>query len=386
MKAAVIMPAATQLGGAEQMLLHLLRANRRAPSVDYHLAFLEEGPMIADTESLGYPVQKLQSGRLRDFHRCVATVRRLRGWLRREKPDVVLSWMGKAHLYAGPAAYLERIPAVWCQHAIPDTHWINRYATRIPAAAIFCCSRASQQAQEQLRPHRPTRVVYPAVDLERFLPERLPSPVEARAQLGLPPERPIMGMVARLQRQKGVHVFLEAACRVAQTHPDAYFVVVGGRYPLEPSFPEELERQIQQAGLEPRVHLAGQQTDIPLWMQAMDILVMPSIYPEGFGMVVIEAMALGKPVIASRSGGTVEIIEEGVDGLLVAPGDADAFAAAIRHTLNDTPGGRAFGPAAQRKARLYGADRLSETVAQRLQEVALRSCREDPLPAQDWNL
>lgn len=365
------MPTATQLGGAEQMLLSLLEANRQGPCLDYHLAFLEDGPMVAQVAALGCPVERFSAGQLRQAHRYVATVRGLRGWLRKLEPDLVMSWMGKAHLYAGPAARRAGLPAVWWQHGIPDRHWMNRLATRIPAKAVLCCSKAVQQAQAQLSPSRRSYVVYPAVDLCRFSLEGVPSPGAARTHLDLPLEGPIVGIVSRLQRQKGVHLFLKAAETVAKVHPDVFFVVVGGRYPLDPDYPEQLAQQARAAGLPPRVIFAGQQTDIPLWMQAMDVVVMASVQPEGFGMVAVEAMALGKIVIASRSGGTVEIIEEGIDGLLVEPGDAAAFATAIQRALSPDLNLESMRGAARQKARRFSPGQLADDMARILQEICV---------------
>ena len=217
MKVAIVMPLATQQGGSELMLEHLLHANRRNPQVEYTLAFLEEGPMVEEAEALGYRVRVFAAGRLRQLQRYTRTVLALAVWLRRERVQVVMSWMAKAHLYAAPAACLTGTPAVWWQHGmpnIPEPHWMDRWATRLPARAVFCPSRACQQAQQAISPPRPTWVIYTTVDLERFNPERLPNPTEARSKLGLPIQAPIIEIVARLQRWKGVHVLLEAAARV----------------------------------------------------------------------------------------------------------------------------------------------------------------------------
>ncbi len=93
---------------------------------------------------------------------------------------------------------------------------MNRWATRLPARAVFCCSKAAQNSQQALFPPRPTWLVYPAVDFEHVNPERLPTLAEARLKLGLPTQGPVIGTVARLERWKEVHVFLETAARVVR--------------------------------------------------------------------------------------------------------------------------------------------------------------------------
>jgi glycosyltransferase involved in cell wall biosynthesis len=368
-KVAIVMPLAQQRGGAELALQHLLLANRRAPRVEYTLAFLEEGPMADEAEALGYQVRVFAAGRLRQLHRYIQTVVALATWLRRERVQMTLSWMAKAHLYAAPATRLAGSPAVWYQHGIPEAGWLDRWATRLPARAVFCCSLAAQEAQQRLSPPRPTRVIYPAVDLERFDPERLPTPAEARVKLDLPTHGPLIGILARLQWWKGLHVFLEAAARVLRVYSEAQFVILGDPHFSEPNYPTELVEQARQAGYSEQVHFAGYQREIPLWMQALDIVVNASVGPEPFGMTIIEAMALNKSVVATRQGGPLEIINHGKDGLLVQPDDAGALASAILHLIEHADSRRVIGKAARQRAQQFGTDRLATELARHLAEA-----------------
>ncbi len=370
MKVAIVMTLAHQRGGAELALQHLLRANRRASRVEYTLGFLEEGPMVDEAEALGYRVRVFEAGRLRQLQRYARTVLSLAAWLRREQVQMTLSWMSKAHLYAAPAARLAGSPAVWWQHGVPEAGWLDLCATRLPARAVFCCSIAAQQAQQQLSPPRPTWVIYPAVDLERFDPERLPTPAEARVQLGLPTHGPLIGILARLQRWKGLHVFLESAARVLQVYPEAQFVILGDPHFSEPDYLTELIEQARQARISEQVHFAGYQTEIPLWMQALDVVVNASVGPEPFGMTIIEAMALSKSVVATRQGGPLEIISDGKDGLLVQPDDAGALASAILHLIEHADSRRVIGKSARQRAQQFSTDRFVTEMARHLAEAA----------------
>ena len=370
MKVAIVMPLAQQLGGAELALQHLLRANRRAPRVEYTLAFLEEGPMAEEAETLGYQVRVFAAGRLRQSQRYIQTVVALATWLRRERVQMTLSWMTKAHLYAAPAARLLGSPSVWWQWGIPESGWLDRWATRLPARAVICCSNAAQQAQQQLSPLRPTRVIYPAVELDRFDPERLPTPAEARVELNLPAHGPLIGILARFERWKGLHVFLEAAVHVLRVDSEARFVILGSPHFSEPNYPTELVEQARQAGISEQVHFAGHQRDIPLWMQTLDIVVNASVGPEPFGMTIIEAMALSKSVVATRQGGPLEIINDGKDGLLVRPDDAAALAAAILRLIEHAGSRRVIGRAARQRAQHFSADHFAAELARHLAEVA----------------
>jgi glycosyltransferase involved in cell wall biosynthesis len=141
----------------------------------------------------------------------------------------------------------------------------------------------------------------------------------------------IVGVVARLEPEKGHRTLLEAWPRVLARVPDAYLLVVGEGH-LRP----ELELMAADLGIESRVVFAGRRDDIPAVTAALDVAVLPS-YREAQGLVVLEAMALSRPIVATRVGGIPEMIEDGVSGLLVPPHDAPALADAIARLLLDHP-------------------------------------------------
>ena len=323
--------------------------------------------MVDEAAALGYPVQIISAGQIRQVHRQIATVQALKHWIQREEIDVAMSWMSKAHLYAGPAAKMAGIPSVWWQHNIPDGHWLTRWATWIGAKKIFCCSQAAQCAQQKLKPKRETSVIYPAVDLSRLNPASLPCSTEARRMLGLPETGPIVGAVCRLQHSKGVHLFLDAAAEVAKTRLDAHFIVVGGEHAMEPECANLLATQAEALGLSAKVFFTGYQANTELWMQAMDTVVLPSIGTESFGMVIIEGMALGKTVIASKAGGPLEIIEDGIDGYLTERGNATALAKTIQYVIEKPKQQGEMQAAARRKAASFSTERLASEVAHNLQ-------------------
>lgn len=329
--------------------------------------------MAEEARSWNFDVIVLSSGRLRQLNKYIRTIKTLIHIFRREKVEIVLNWMGKAHLYGGIAAFVANVPSIWYQLGWPEGWaWMDRIITLIPSVAVFTCSKATAQLQRRLWPHRRVDVVYPSAALEKFNPETLPPPVEARRQLGLPESGPLIGMVGRLQRWKGMHTLVQAMPRILERHPDARAVIVGGRHELEPDYEPWLRDLIVRLGLQDRVRLAGFQTDIPLWMQAMDVVVHASDR-EPFGIVVVEAMALGKPVVAGAEGGPREIITEGVDGLLAPYEDAETLARQILRYLDDPAFARRVGEAARRRAR----DFSPEAFARRVMDV-LRDFGEMP--------
>lgn len=369
MKVAILMPRATKRGGAEQMLDLFLRHAQSFP-LECTVIFLEEGPFAERVRNMGIEVQILQAGRLREIQRFASTIYKLRELLTQKNIDLVFSWMSKAHLYGGWAALWAGIPSLWYQLDIPaPTDMLTRLITAVPARKVLACSNQAAEAQRRLWPQRTVKTVYPGVDLSDFAPSSLPSPSNARKQVGLPPDAPVVGIVGRLQRWKGIHVFVDAFSQVLQTHPETYAVIVGGEHKLEPGYADYVENRIDKLGLQDNVTLAGYQSNVPLWMQAMDVVVHTSAQ-EPFGIVVIEAMALGKPVVAGDSGGPQEIITEGKNGLLASYGDDEGLARQIRRFLDDPDFASAAGTAARERAEDFRLEQYAGRLVQTLSEVA----------------
>jgi glycosyltransferase involved in cell wall biosynthesis len=362
------MPLGHMRGGGELMLAHLVREGRQL-GAEWHVVFLEPGPLAAEFAELGVNVTVLPAGRVRQLHRYAASVARIARWARANELDVVVGWMGKAQIYASPAAVLARVPALWYQLGTPTNPGaIDRLATLLPARGVMAVSEVSAEAQGRLFPSRRTRAVYPGVELEAFDPERLPSPEEARRRLGLPVDGPLVGIFGRLQRWKGMHVLVEAMPSVTATIADARAVIVGGVHALEPDYEPALRAQIERLGLDGRVVLAGFQEDVPTWMQAMDVIVHASDN-EPFGIVIIEAMALGKPVIATDSGGPREILTDGENGLLVPFEDSDRLSAAVVRCLKSPDEASAMGQAARARARRFSTSAYVEDIVAAMREL-----------------
>jgi len=360
------MPLAEQRGGSEVMLRQLVE-HTPADGPRWLVIFLRDGPMVDELRRLGAEVAVVDAGRLREPHRHVAAIARIAGIAHRRRADVIVGWMVKSQLYAGPAAMIAGLPAVWYQLGTPSRRdSLDRVATALPAAGIIAVSETAARAQGEIAPQRPLRVVPPGVELDRFNPARLPSARDARVSLGLPPDGPVVGIVGRLQHWKGMHVLVAAMAQV----PGAHCVIVGGTHDLEPDYPALLRRQIGELGLQGSVTLAGLQADVALWMQAMDVVVHASDH-EPFGIVVLEAMALGKPVVAGSAGGPREIVSDGVDGVLAPFADADALARAVCRYLDDRDFARRAGEAARVRAAEFGVARFAHDVATAVSELAL---------------
>jgi glycosyltransferase involved in cell wall biosynthesis len=173
-------------------------------------------------------------------------------------------------------------------------------------------------------------VIRNGVDLSRF--DDLPPSVTLRRELGLADETPIVGVVSRLTRLKGLEQFLEAAALVRARVPDAHFLIVGETSPMHRQYLGELQEYAARCGVAGHVTFTGLRTDVPAVLARLSVSVMPSLN-EALSNVVLESMAAAAPTVATRVGGTPEAVMDGITGLLVPASDAAALADAIVHLL-----------------------------------------------------
>lgn len=216
-------------------------------------------------------------------------------------------------------------------------------------------------------------VIGNGVDLTRFT--AAPDPDGIRRALGLAPGTPLVVVVSRLARLKGLEHLLEAAAILKASHPDARFLIAGETAPSETAYLEALTRLATEHGVADRVIFAGFRADIPGLLAGADVSVMPSLN-EALSNVLLESMAAGAPTVATRVGGTPEALADGVSGLLVAPGDSRALAGAIARVLDDRPLAARLGQAARRVIEeRFSVDRMVRSTEQLYLELLARKER-----------
>ena len=365
----IITPSGQDRGGAEQSLLQYVRARQRSGG-RVPVVALEQGFLLDALSSIGAEVIYIKGGRLRQIHKWLAAVWRIATEARKRKSCLILSWQTKGHLYGSPAALLAGIPAIYFQRGLPDSSMIDRLCRSLPAAGALCCSEYVARLQQQRISYRAIGIPSPA-DTARFDAMRSVSSESLKIKFGFAPDRPLVGIVGRLQRWKGMHVFVEAMAEVFQQMPLCQAAIVGGPHDLEPEYAGWLAAEIHRRGLTDRVRMAGKQRNVPEWMQAMDVIVHASDR-EPFGIVVVEAMALGKPVIATKPGGPEEIIEDKKSGLLIPFNDPHALAEAVLFYLQHPGVAREMGETAQKRSELFSPDRYLEKVTHAIRELTGR--------------
>jgi glycosyltransferase involved in cell wall biosynthesis len=369
MRRVVLISASAKPGGAERgfaTLARLLPAHGWEPVP----VLLEDGPL---REWLEPPVTVLAAGRTRNLLRTGATIRELVRIIGTNDTAVVVSNLSKTHVYGGAAAALAGVPAIWWQRDIARGSRIERVAAHVPAAAVICNSEASAAAQRRLTPKREVVTVYPGASVADAK-AAAGSGRAVREALGWQ-DAFVVGIVGRLQPWKGQRTFLEAAARIAAERADARFAVVGGAIlGWEGDYPDELRRLAAELGIAERVHFAGHQDDVFPWYDSFDVAVHAST-AEPFGRVLVEAMALGKPLVAATDGGALEIVEDGRSGLVVKPHDASGIAEAVLRIANDPELAARLSLGAAARAKRFSPERAAAEFAAVLDAVARSSVK-----------
>jgi glycosyltransferase involved in cell wall biosynthesis len=314
----------------------------------------------------------LPHARLRQLGRSTRVVRHLVRIFERERPDLIVSWLTKAHLYAGPAAMRAgmRDRLAWLQYDFPGRGGpADRAATALPTRAIIACSNAVAVAQRGELPYRPTITVTPGIDAPRQPSgERV---AQLRRELGLSDGRPVVGIVGRLLPWKGQDRFVEAIALLRQRGADVQALVVGGNaYDLAPGFDDAVRLRARELGVADSIVFTGQVPNGSEHIAVMDVFVNAST-PEPFGIVLLEAMAAGVPVVAVDAGGPAEIVEDGRSGVLAASGSPRDLAAAIEPLIADPDLARTVGDAGRvRFADHFTAARMAAEMQAALVHLA----------------
>lgn len=388
-KRILFMDHTAKMGGGEIALLHLVQQLDRSKFAPFVLLGAE-GPLAERLRAAGVEtyilplasnVQQARKDklglksllRLGDAIYACTYVVRLSQFLRTHKPDLVHTNSLKADILGGFAARLTGTRLLWHVRDRIDEDYLPRPVVRLfrrlcRVLPHFLVANSQSTGETLHLADQPRlRVVHDGIPIDD-------TPLQEESCVGALPSlptsvdvvRPRIGLVGRIARWKGQHVFLQAAAAVHQRYPDARFLIVGAPLFGEHAYEQEIRALCTTLGLDDLVDFTGFRTDVPELVAGLDLLVHASITAEPFGQVVVEGMAAGKPVVATDGGGVKEIVSDGETGLLVPMGDPDAMAAAICRLLDDPDKSAEMG----RQGRQRVADHFSiELTARRMEQV-----------------
>ncbi len=284
----------------------------------------------------------------------------MRTWrlLRRLKPHVVCTNMDKELRFGGLAARLAGVPVVVPRRGI-DYPLKNKPLYRLTyqklASGVIANSEATKASllsrAPWLRPDK-IRVIYNGINPEDF---SSPAKTDLRGEFGIDPNTVLIGFVGQLDERKGVDTLIKAFSKLARERTDIHLLLTGTG-PLRSRL-EELSRPFRT-----RISFAGYRDDPAEIMKAVDMLILPSLW-EGFGIVLIEAMAAGKPVISTNVSNIPEIVSDNKEGLLINPGDEHSLTTCMRLLCRDRDLRQRLGKAGKRKVtRLFTLEHMVDEV------------------------
>jgi glycosyltransferase involved in cell wall biosynthesis len=259
-----------------------------------------------------------------------ATFPALLGVLRAKQADVLHMHGYGATTFGRLCAWRMGIPSILHEHANHgNTPWFQKVADRVLAPHTDLAIAVSESTAEfttraRLMPAERTKVVYLGAPLDEFARARSPQEIaEARAALGIAPDTIAVGTVTRLMPAKGNEFLVGAVPEIVRRHPRARVFIVG-----EGEMQNTLEQQAQSLGLGDRLVFAGFQRDVARVLSALDVLVFPSLW-EGTPLTVFEALAMGKPIVATDADGLMDVLTDRQDALVVPRRDSARIAAAV---------------------------------------------------------
>lgn len=298
-----------------------------------HFGVCFQGRLRTELEAAGVPVYDLGPVRSSRPWTVWMARRRLERLLREHRFDAVVCHMPWSLAIFGPVMVNSGIPLVFWQHRDSSpSHWIERWAARTRPRLVLANSRFTASTTAQVFPNVPVRVVY--------IPVQLPKPPGAgtreavRGELHSSSEEVVIIQVSRMHPEKGHELLIRALRELADIPNWSCWIVGGAQWPEERNHLDMLQRMVNGFGLAQRIRFLGQRTDVSQLLAAADIFCQPNLVPEPFGIVFVEALWAGLPIVTTAiGGGVIEIIGES-GGLLVPRDDPSRLARALGELID----------------------------------------------------
>ena len=337
-------------GGVETVLITLARYRDLCPQMETHFAVCFEGRLSDELRAAKAPVHFLGNVRVSRVLSVKRARRALRELLRREQFDAVVCHSTWSQAIFGANVRALHLPLVfWLHDAVSGTHWLERWACRVPPDLAICNSYFSASLLNNIYPHADPRVLYCPVyfadrefsDIERAL---------ARRELQTPDDAVVIIQVGRIEKCKGHKLHLEALAKLVEMKNWVCWQVGGSQRPQEARYLSYLRHHASRLGLSDRIRFVGERSDVTNLLAAADILSQPNTAPESFGLALIEGLSVCLPVVTTAIGGAKEIIDDSC-GIFVPADDASALAASLRRLISDQDLRRRLGASGPSRAR-----------------------------------
>jgi len=321
-------------GGIETMLLTLARERAVCPWLELEVALCFDGRLSGELEATGVPLHRLPEARARR-PQTVRRARRALATLLEQRPfDRVVCHAAWSQALFGGVVKRAHVPLVfWAHDCATGQHWTERWARHIHPDLVLCNSRYTADSLATLYPDAPTIVLTYPIDTSSCgltVEER----AALRREFDTPEGATVLIQVSRMEAWKGHAVVVEALGRLRSKADWVWWIVGGAQRPEEARYADSLAASAERLGIADRLRFLGERQDVRRLLAAADVHCQANVAPEPFGIAYVEALAAGLPVVASRAGGAMEIVDDSC-GLLVPPGDVDALALALERLIVD---------------------------------------------------
>jgi glycosyltransferase involved in cell wall biosynthesis len=322
--------AALPVGGAEELLYNQVAGLDKNLFTPLVCVISEKGPIGELIEKLGIPViplHRMKSNRfdwkiIRDIYRII----------KRENIDLVHTQLYDGNKYGRLAAFLAKVPGIVSSYLNVYSrrrikyHLIN-WALSFTNHRIIACSQAVKESAVHYDRISPDKfvVIYNCIDPSKF--KRDSDTLKIREKFGVRPDDFLLGVIARLEEQKGHIYLLEALGQLIPKYPRIKCLVIG-----DGKLRHSLEKKTEQMGLSSSILFVGTQKPTTPILNILDLFLLPSLW-EGLSLAMLEAMAMGTPVLATAVGGAAEIIRSGENGILIPPRDVAGLVSSIQDAI-----------------------------------------------------
>jgi glycosyltransferase involved in cell wall biosynthesis len=360
--------AGNMMGGIESLLLTLATHGGESPETDHQFALCFDDTLGARLRALGDQVFLLPQVRLRHLPSIYQSRRRLRMLLEEFRFDIAITHSPWMQLIFGGVIRQHGIPLVFWMHGPCDGHWLQKLASHVHPDFVICNSQWTRSTLNRLYPQISSTVIYAPVAPSSESFDR----AGTRVSLGIAEHDVAILIAARMEAWKGHLDLLRALSEVSTS--TAWKLLIAGEpnTAAESAYFHELQREASAPRLAGRVQFLGFRSDVAALFAASDIYCQPNREPEPFGIVFLEAMQAGVPVITSAMGGAREILNAET-AMLIAPGDGKELARALGQLIGDPVGRAQLGKAGTARAReLCGPARQMRSLSETIQSVVER--------------
>jgi lipopolysaccharide heptosyltransferase II len=359
MKALQVLPS-LEVGGVERGVIDLARALKKRGET--MVVISSGGPLVAELQKMGITHYTLPVHQKSVF--TLSLVPQIADIIEKEHIDIVHARSRVPAWLAWLAARKTSRPFVTTCHGYYSSHplsWVMGWGKRVIVISTVIGRHMIDDFG--VSPER-IRLIHRGVDLAQFTP--------AAKNWDAPEKRPFRIInIGRLSPIKGQLEFLKAVYEVRRQIPSLEVWLVGAEHKSKHKYTDQLQKTIRQLNLEPCVKLMGTRRDIPELLAQSDLLVLSTLVPEAFGRVIIEAGAVGTPVLATALGGVLDIIDPGLNGLLVTPGDVEGMASAMVEILKDKRKAQNFAAALKEKVtKQFSLETMTDATLKVYREAA----------------